>query len=535
MALERFLKRPSEVLKDDSKYKKCFLKSMDSNLLDIEITDETPYFIGRTPKTGITDLCCSRQQLKLLTNFEKNIITIELCGTNFSGLNDSLIDEQNKKYEAHHGDIIEILHGRYRYKIEFDPPPSQINEENDKSKKIKLNDKKDEFKNEESISWETIENGSLIICTCKNVRNSEKIAAYDLDGTLIKTKSGNVHPKDINDWQILYPEVKKKLKMLHDNNFKIVIFTNQAPIGNGRVTLKDFQIKCENIIKSLSIPVQIFIATKSDFYRKPRIGMWEYMISNKNDNIKIQKEKCFYVGDAAGRLLQQNIINKSKQKHKKDHSCADRLFAINIDMQFFTPEEHFLDHKPLQYELPKFNPKQLQPKQNSNKNFIIPSTNCEMIILVGLPGSGKSYFAKEILEKAGYKIINRDTLGSIEKCIKLCEEILSKKQSCVIDNTNVDVESRKRFINLAKKYSIDCRCFVMNISLEQIKHNLIYRELTDSKHIKIKEPVFFSLKKKYIEPKTDEGFKEIVKIDSIPCKFENEYHEKLYKMYLVEK
>ena len=67
-----------------------------------------------------------------------------------------------------------------------------------------------------------------------------KIAAFDLDGTIIKTKSGRVFPKDKNDWVFFNDNVKKILYNLCNNNYKIVIFTNQKGIGNDKKKKEDF-------------------------------------------------------------------------------------------------------------------------------------------------------------------------------------------------------------------------------------------------------------------------------------------------------
>lgn len=62
-------------------------------------------------------------------------------------------------------------------------------------------------------------------------------------------------------------------------------------------------------------------------------------------------ENSFYVGDAAGR--QKNWAPKKN----KDHSLADRLFALNIRLPFYTPEEHFLGARKVAFTMPVFDPR----------------------------------------------------------------------------------------------------------------------------------------------------------------------------------
>lgn len=125
-------------------------------------------------------------------------------------------------------------------------------------------------------------------------------------------------------------------------------------------------------------------------------------------------------------------------------------------------------------------------------------------------------------------------MGSVQACLKKCESAIKSGKSCVIDNTNVDVESRKKFIDLAKQLKVDCRCFSMNVSLGQVKHNIAFRELTDLKHSKINDMILNMMKKKYKSPCISEGFSEVVNVNIKPH-FTNAEHEKLYKLYLVDK
>jgi len=49
--------------------------------------------------------------------------------------------------------------------------------------------------------------------------------------------------------------------------------------------------------------------------------------------------------------------------------------ALNLDIKFETPEEHFLKHKTPPYELPKFNPKNL-----SQTDDICKPANAELTL-----------------------------------------------------------------------------------------------------------------------------------------------------------
>ena len=53
-----------------------------------------------------------------------------------------------------------------------------------------------------------------------------KIASYDLDGTLIKTKSGKIFPIDLNDWKLI-GTATEHLKAKATDGYTVVVITNQ--------------------------------------------------------------------------------------------------------------------------------------------------------------------------------------------------------------------------------------------------------------------------------------------------------------------
>lgn len=166
--------------------------------------------------------------------------------------------------------------------------------------------------------------------------------------------------------------------------------------------------------------------------------------------------------------------------------------AINVGIPFLIPEVHFQNAKDHEWTKPEFEPKlALECRELlSPAGTKLVSSQPELVIMIGFPGSGKSHFVKTHLEPKGYVSINRDTLGSWQKCTSLLESTLRSGKRAVVDNTNPDVESRKRFVDIAKKMKVPCRCFKMSASYKQAKHNNAFRELTNRNHASINDMVF---------------------------------------------
>ncbi|XP_065064806.1 bifunctional polynucleotide phosphatase/kinase-like isoform X2 [Rhopilema esculentum] len=358
-------------------------------------------------------------------------------------------------------------------------------------------------------SWK-LQEGLMVFCG-KGVKAREKVACFDLDGTLICTKSGKVFPTGPDDWKLLFANVKSKIKQLHDASYKIVLFTNQKGLGKWKVSVDEFKQKITKIQEALDTPLQCFVATGVDKYRKPVTGMWQELCSKYNDSVAIDIPLSFYVGDAAGRPA-----GWVKGK-KKDFSCADRCFAANIGLNFHTPDEFFLNWNKAAFTWPQFKPRTLMKSQQllhpGNSNAALARQTQEIVLMVGFPACGKSSFAKKYFVSKGYSHISRDTLGTWQKCVTNCRSVISQGKSAIIDNTNPDKVSRKRYISIAAEKKVPIRCFQFTTSMEHAVHNNKFRELTntDKNYKHVGAMVFNMYKSSFQEPDVNEGFEEVVK------------------------
>jgi bifunctional polynucleotide phosphatase/kinase len=376
-----------------------------------------------------------------------------------------------------------------------------------------------------TLGWTVVED-SMFVLDGPEIKPSTKIAAFDMDSTLIITESGRKFPRSRNDWQWMLPGIPNKLKALNKQGWKVVIFSNQAGLDKGKQKPADIQGKVEDMGNELGFPLQCFIAAAEDHWRKPRLDMWYFMCKYCNGGHDVDMANSFYCGDAAGRM--------ARPGHKKDFSCSDRKFAMNVGLPFHTPEAYFLGEAEAPFSWDGVNPKELVAQSRTTSLFgevvqkskqtgkvgsnklSITANHQELVIFVGYPASGKSTFARRYFEPT-YVRVNRDILKSKEKCLKVCEEALEQGKSVLVDNTNPAASTRKQYISLAAKRNIPCRCFHFTASVELAKHLNMYREhITGGKSKHVPRIGYAVFTKNFEEPTLEEGFIEIRKVNFIP-------------------
>lgn len=66
-----------------------------------------------------------------------------------------------------------------------------------------------------------------------------QLIAFDMDGTLITTKSGATFSKAVDDWKFLYPNVPAMLREKYKNGAHLAIISNQNGIAKGHTTIPE--------------------------------------------------------------------------------------------------------------------------------------------------------------------------------------------------------------------------------------------------------------------------------------------------------
>ena len=111
----------------------------------------------------------------------------------------------------------------------------------------------------------------------------------------------------------------------------------------------------------------------------------------------------------------------------------------------------------------------------------------DVILLMGLPGAGKSTFAKRLVD-TGYVRLNRDERGgTLKKLLPAFDrEVTAGHTKIVLDNTYVTRKSRAAVILAAAKHGLGVSCTWLDTSLDDAQVNAVERMIAT--HGRLLEP-----------------------------------------------
>lgn len=75
-----------------------------------------------------------------------------------------------------------------------------------------------------------------------------------------------------------------------------------------------------------------------------------------------------------------------------------------------------------------------------------------VVLLVGVPGSGKSTFAHKLTPAGGWAWVNQDTLGDRQACEAAVKQALRSGKSVIVDRCNFNKQQRSTWVRLAYEH-----------------------------------------------------------------------------------
>ncbi len=131
-----------------------------------------------------------------------------------------------------------------------------------------------------------------------------------------------------------------------------------------------------------------------------------------------------------------------------------------------------------------------------------------LLILIGIPASGKSTFCRRYCN--GIKVISLDILKTRNNEDRQLYDVLNSQQNVVIDNTNITINARKRYIDLAKEHHYN----IVGVYFQSMVDKSFKRN--EFRENKVSKRAILSKAKQLEQPNYDEGFDELyyVKIEN---------------------
>lgn len=170
----------------------------------------------------------------------------------------------------------------------------------------------------------------------------------------------------------------------------------------------------------------------------------------------------------------------------------------------------------------------------------------EVIMMVGLPGSGKSTYIYQYVNQ-GYVHLSRDKEGGkVISLVPLLENYITSGKSVILDCTFLKSSDREVFIDKCNEFSVPIRCCFMSTKAEDCQINILNRmwdrygkiffDKEDLKEVKDDPNMFpiqviFKMKKELEIPEISEGFSKVEKVKFVRKNKESYKNKALFLDY----
>ena len=145
-------------------------------------------------------------------------------------------------------------------------------------------------------------------------------------------------------------------------------------------------------------------------------------------------------------------------------------------------------------------------------------------MLIGIPGSGKTTYAKMLEKDLGYIIISSDMVRVnnpnwkeekvFPEVYRLCGKYLKEGYDVILDATNIDIKVRRDHINSIRKHHLDFDvvAYYFDIALDICRNRVSNRNNnTDELYLPVEVCNLYA--GKIVPPQKNEGFIKIVTIN----------------------
>lgn len=144
-------------------------------------------------------------------------------------------------------------------------------------------------------------------------------------------------------------------------------------------------------------------------------------------------------------------------------------------------------------------------------------------LIVGIQGSGKSTFAKELSKKENIEIVSTDAIRKNNPGIeeykvweivyKRMADLIKENKDCIFDATSITKKVRKRFFDSLKVYNVEVNadCYFLDTDVDICVERVSKRNM-DENELYLPVDVIYSYNERLEIPSVDEGFNKIIVI-----------------------